>query len=71
MSQHFEFSEALEAAEKLEPEAQAELVAVLSRRLAERGRERLAKVVADAREEYKSGLCVPMTAKEIVREALE
>ena len=42
MSQQIGFAEALEAAEQLDLEAQAELVAVLSRRLAERGRERVA-----------------------------
>jgi ribose 1,5-bisphosphokinase PhnN len=60
----------LDAAEQLDAEAQAELVAVLSRRLAERGRERVAAVVAEARREFAAGHCLPMTAAELVREAI-
>lgn len=63
------FAEVLDAAEELDTEAQAELVAVLSRRLAERGRERVAATVAQARREFAAGQCQPMTAAEIVREA--
>ena len=63
------FADALEAVEQLDPDAQAELVAVLSRRLAERGRERLAAVVAEAEREFAAGECKAMTAAEIVREA--
>ena len=69
MSQQIGFAEALDAAEQLDVEAQAELVAVLSRRLAERGRERVAVVVAQARREFAAGQCQPMTAAELVREA--
>jgi hypothetical protein len=56
-------------AEQLDPDDQVELVAVLSRRLAERGRERLAATVAQARSEFAAGQCQPMTAAEIVHEA--
>ena len=38
MNQPVAFAEVLDAAESLKPEDQAELVAVLNRRLAERGR---------------------------------
>ena len=69
MSQQSNFAEALDAAEQLDPDAQAELVAVLSRRLAERGRERLATVVAQARREFAAGQCQPTTAAELIREA--
>ncbi len=69
MSHTVAFSDALDAAEKLDSEAQAELVAVLSRRLAERGREHVADVVAQARREFAAGQCQPMTAAELVREA--
>ena len=64
------FAEALDAAEHLDPDAQVELIAVLSRRLAERGRERIAATVEQARREFASGQSKPMTAAEIVREAL-
>jgi hypothetical protein len=69
MSQQIGFADALDAAEQLDADAQAELVAVLSRRLAERGRERVAAAVAEARREFAAGQCQPMTAAELVREA--
>jgi hypothetical protein len=69
MSQTAAFSDALAAAEQLDPDAQAELVALLSRRLAERGREHVAAVVAQSRREFAAGQCQPMTAAELVREA--
>ena len=69
MSQKIGFADALDAAEQLDADAQSELIAVLSRRLAERGRERLADVVAQARREFAAGQCQPMTAAELVREA--
>ena len=70
MIHHTAFADALEAAEQLDPEAQLELVAVLKRRLAEQGRERIAASVDEARRDYASGQSVPMTPAEIVREAL-
>jgi ribose 1,5-bisphosphokinase PhnN len=69
MSQKIGFADALDAAEQLDADAQTELIAVLSRRLAERGRERLADVVTQARREFAAGQCQPMTAAELVREA--
>ena len=69
MSQQIAFADVLEAAEQLDVDAQAELVAILRRRLAERGRERVAATVAQARREFGAGQCQPMTAAELVREA--
>lgn len=69
MSSQTVFADVLEAAEQLDAGAQAELVAILSRRLAERGRERVAAGVAQARREFADGQCQPMTAAEVVREA--
>lgn len=69
MNQTIGFGDALEVAEKLDEQAQAELVAVLTRRLAERGRERVAATVAQARREFAAGQCHPTTAAELVREA--
>ena len=40
MSTKIAFSDALDVAEQLDPDEQVALVAILSRRLAERGRER-------------------------------
>lgn len=71
MTQTVAFSDALAAAEQLDPDAQAELVALLSRRLAERGREHVAAVVDQARREFVAGQCRPMTAAEIIHEAQE
>jgi hypothetical protein len=69
MSQQPAFADVLEAVERLDVDAQAELVAILSRRLAERGRERVIEAVAESRREFAAGLCQPMTAAELVREA--
>ena len=69
MSSQAAFADVLDAAEQLEPEAQAELLEVLRRRLAERGRERVAATVAQARREFSAGQCQAMTAGEVVREA--
>ena len=69
MSQPCTFDGVLDAAEQLDADAQAELVAVLSRRLAERGRERVAATVAQARREFAAGQCQVMSAAEILREA--
>ena len=52
MSQPIVFSDILDAAEQLDTDAHAELVAILSRRLAERGRARVAATVAQARAEF-------------------
>lgn len=70
MIQRAGFADVLDAAEQLDVDVQAELVAVLSRRLAERGRERVAASVAEARREFAAGQCQAMTARELVREAL-
>ncbi len=69
MSQQNAFDDVLDAAEQLDADAQAELVAVLSRRVAERGRERVAATVAQARREFAAGQYQPMTAADLVREA--
>jgi ribose 1,5-bisphosphokinase PhnN len=69
MSQKIGFADVLDAAEQLDDNAQIELIDVLSRRLAERGRERLATVVEQARREFAAGQCQPMTAAELIREA--
>jgi hypothetical protein len=69
MSRPVVFADVLDAVEQLDTDAQAELVAVLTRRLAERGRDRVAASVAEARREFAAGQCTPMTAAELVREA--
>ena len=69
MSQQKTFADVLDAAEELDIDSQAELVAVLNRRLAERGRERVVASVAQARQEFAAGQCEFLSAAEIVREA--
>lgn len=71
MNQSIVFADVLDAAEQLDADAQAELVAILSRRLAERGRERVVETVAQAQREFAAGQCQVMTAAEIVREGQE
>lgn len=71
MNQSIVFADVLDAAEQLDADAQAELVSILSRRLAERGRERVVETVAQARREFAGGQCQVMTAAEIVRQGLE
>ena len=69
MSQAIVFADVLDAAEQLDADSQAELVAVLSRRLAERGRERVTVTVEQSRREFTAGQCQAMTAAELIREA--
>ena len=59
MVQHTAFADALDAVENLEPDAQMELIAVLNRRLAERGRQRIAATVEQARLEFAAGQSNP------------
>ena len=70
MSPQIAFDQALDAAEQFDTDAQAELIAILSRRLAQRGRQRIADSVAQAGSEFAEGKCIPMTAAEIVREVM-
>jgi len=70
MSQSIVFADVLDAVEQLDTDAQSELVVILSRRLAERGRERVVAAVVQARREFAAGQCQAMTASELVREAL-
>lgn len=69
MSHSTAFADALDAVEQLDADDQAEFAAVLNRRVAERGRERVTATVAEARREFAAGQCLPMTSAEIVHEA--
>jgi len=68
MTPPIRFDELLEAVERLPDEAQAELVGVIRRRLAERGRERVAGEVRQARREFAEGKCSPCTPDDLMRE---
>jgi hypothetical protein len=63
-------SEALEVVERLDADSQDELIAILQRRLAERGRRRIIADVKQARREFAAGQYDSKTAPEIVREAM-
>ncbi len=69
MSNFSLFSEVLEAAEHLGANAQRELVAVLTRRLAERSRERVSATVCETRREFAAGQCQVVNATDLIREA--
>jgi len=62
------FGEVLEAVDRLTPEEQMDLAAILQRRLAERGRMQLADDVLEAGQEFIGGGCRPTTADELMRE---
>ena len=70
MAQLVVFSDVRETAEHLDNDAQAELVSILTRRLAERGRERVTETVREARREFAAGQCEEATAADLIREAL-
>jgi len=70
MNQPLAFADILDAADQLDPEAQVELVAILNRRLAEQGRQRVVVAVEESRREFAAGQYRAMTAAELIREAL-
>lgn len=61
------YGQVLEAIETLSEEQQESLVNTVRKRLAEKRRTALAKAVADARKEFKSGKLRPATTSEIMR----
>lgn len=71
MSSILPFGEVLEAAEHLSLEEQQALIAILHRRLAQAGRQRLAAEIQEARQEFAQGQCRPVTPDELMREILE
>jgi hypothetical protein len=71
MTSTFGLDDVLDAAEKLSADEQAELIAILNRRLAEAGRRRVADEVRQARAEFAAGQCRPATAADLLREAAE
>ena len=62
------FDQVLDATEKLPTEDQAALVAILKRRLAERGRRRLVADIRAARKEMKAGRCKPTSVDDLMDE---
>lgn len=68
MAPRIRFDELIEAVEDLPDEAQAELVEVIRRRLAERGRQRIVEEVQQARKEFAEGKCSETTPDDLMRE---
>jgi hypothetical protein len=68
MRQRIRFDELIEAVEGLPDDAQAELVGVIRRRLAERGRQRVVEDVRQAQKEFAEGKCSETTPDDIMRE---
>lgn len=62
------FDEVLDAVEHLPPDQQADLLEVVRRRLAERGRQRILEDVRDARQEFAKGGAKRASADDVVRE---
>ena len=71
MSSVMPFGEVLEAADRLSPEEQEELIAILHRRLAQAARQRLAAEIQEARQELAEGRCSPATPDELMREIMK
>jgi hypothetical protein len=65
---HVTFDEVLEAIEHLPVDEQADLLEVVRRRLAERGRRRVIEDVNEGRTQFGSGAAKPATVDEIMRE---
>jgi hypothetical protein len=68
MTPPIRFDQLLEAVEDLPDEAQAELVDVIRRRLAERGRQCVVEEVRQARREFAEGRCSAATPDDVMRE---
>jgi hypothetical protein len=64
------FGEVLEAADRLAPEDQEALVAILRRRIAERNRRRVADEVREARREHAQRLTAPTSVDDLMGEIL-
>ena len=62
------FDEALDVVELLPDDQQADLIEVVRRRLAERGRQQVIADAEDARREFAEGNIRPMTVGELMRE---
>lgn len=64
------FDEVLEAVEKLAPDDQETLIALVQRRRLARQRAQLAKEIAEARQEFLAGGCQPRPPDALMREIL-
>jgi hypothetical protein len=65
------FGEVLEAVDHLSLDEQLELIAILGRRLAQAGRQRLAAEIQEARKEFAEGRCLPTSPAQLMDEILK
>lgn len=68
MSSNVTFDEVLDAIELLPPAEQEDLVAVMQRRLAERGRQRVVLEVEEGLQAFRQGKVRPAGVDDIMRE---
>jgi hypothetical protein len=64
------FNEILEAADQLSLDEQATLLEVLQHRIIERRREALARDIQQARREFETGQCLPMSPADLIKNIL-
>jgi hypothetical protein len=62
------FNDLLEAVDRLSPDEQADLIAVVRRRLIERARQRVIADAEEARAEFERGEAKPVTVDELMGE---
>jgi hypothetical protein len=65
------FNEVVDAADRLSPEEQEQLVQILQRRLSQAGRQRVVADVAASRQEFSAGRCTTATPDELMSEILK
>ena len=65
------FGEVLDAADHLSYDEQQELIAILSRRLVQALRQRVATEIQEARQEFAEGHCLPASPDALMREILK
>ncbi len=68
MNMVISFDEVLDAIEHLPADQQAELIDVMRRRLAERGRQRIVDDAQEARAEHAAGKTRPVSVDDLMRE---
>lgn len=62
------FDNLLDAVEHLPPDEQAQLIAVIQRRLSERERKRIVEEVQQGRRDFENGLTTEVDVDELMRE---
>ena len=70
MTNSMPFGDVLEAVDQLSLDEQETLIAILHRRLAQSGRQRLVDEIREAEQEFEDGKCRPMSPEELLREIL-